>query len=545
MRGWAAPGLSAPASQRSLSAADTAPGRTVSRAERWPLVLSWLTVLGPVVAELLVGGYQIGRASLWRDEGYTREVAQRSPAQILALLRHQDAVHGLYYLIMHLVIGGLGSTPAAMRLPSLVAASLAAGLTAALGRRLAIAARAPAASATGLLAGLLFVALPATTWYAQDARPYAMATLCAVGASYLLVRGMTEPSRWWWAAYAAVIVVLALLNLVALILLAAHAASLLIMRARIPVTEQARAQLRAATRRWLVAAAVAVAALSPLLYFSSRQSGQLGWVTKPSHKTMAGLLADFSGSRYLIPLAIALILAGLAADVSRRQRVVCVPAAVTLPWLVLPPLVLLAVSELKPVYVERYVVFCMPAVALLMAGGLAWLARLAALTPAGRRYPPLALLPSALLVAVIAATVVAPQQAARRTSSRSDNLVRVASIVARYERPGDAVLYLPWDTRVVGLTYPGPFARLANVSQLKSPIAAASLTGKPVPATLVARRIAGTRRVWTVRWQHGSALRTPLSLAEARLVARMHLIRRWTVKSVVLRLYAATGTNQQ
>jgi len=41
-------------------------------------------------------------------------------------------------------------------------------------------------------------------------------------------------------------------------------------------------------------------------------------------------------------------------------------------------LILLVVSAVKPVYVERYVVFCQPALALLCAAGLAWLARLIA-----------------------------------------------------------------------------------------------------------------------------------------------------------------------
>jgi mannosyltransferase len=542
MTGWATSDLSAPASGGSVGAADTAAGRDLSRTQRWHLVMSWLTVLVPVIAELLVGGYQLGRASLWRDEGYTREVSQRSAGDIIALLRHQDAVHGLYYLIMHLMAGGLGTSPTAIRIPSLVATSLAAGLTAALGRRLAMAAAAPAASATGMLAGLLLVALPITTWYAQDARPYGMATLCAVGATYLLVRGMTEPSRWWWVAYAAVIVALALLNLAAVLLLAAHGASLLIMRARIPVTEQARAQLRAATRRWLVAGAAAGVALIPLIVFAARESQQLNWVTRPDQKSLTSLIADFSGSKYLIPLAGALVLAGIAADVSRRQRVICVPAAITVPWLLLPPFVLLAVSEVDPVYVERYVVFCIPAMALLMAGGLAWLARLAALTAAGRRFPPLAILPSALLVAVMAATVVAPQQAARRTSSRSDNLVAVAAVIARHEQPGDAIFYMPWDVRVVGLTYPRPFGRLRNISQLRSPIAASSLIGQPVNPALLVRRFVGVHRVWTVRWRHESKVRTPLYLKEVELVRGMHLIHRWTIKSIVLRLYSVSGT---
>ena len=56
-------------------------------------------------------------------------------------------------------------------------------------------------------------------------------------------------------------------------------------------------------------------------------------------------------------------------------------------------MILLAVSLARPAYVERYVVFCLPALALVSAAGLAWLARLVAATAAGRRAPRLAWVP--------------------------------------------------------------------------------------------------------------------------------------------------------
>ena len=55
---------------------------------------------------------------------------------------------------------------------------------------------------------------------------------------------------------------------------------------------------------------------------------------------------------------------------------VCPPVVITLPWLLLPPVTLLTVSFARPGYVERYVIFCTPAVALLIAAGLIWLGRL-------------------------------------------------------------------------------------------------------------------------------------------------------------------------
>ena len=526
--------VSPPAAPRPRPAAPTRPRR------RPRASAGWLVVIMPGLAELLIGGYQLGRASLWRDEGYTREVAVRSAGQILALLRHQDAVHGLYYLGVHAVVDVLGASTPDLRLPSLVASVLAVALTAALGRRLAAAAGQPAPGLTGLLAGLLLAGLPLTTWYAQDARPYAAATLFAVAATYLLVRGVIEGRRgWWWAGYGAAVVILALLNLVALLLVAAHGVSLLILRR--PRRPGAGDQARAATRPWVIAVLAAAVALIPLLVYAARQNAQLNWVSRPTLDLIGVLITDLAGARDLIPLALALTLAGLAADIGRRFRVVCPPAAITVPWLLLPPVVLLTVSVADPVYVERYVVFCAPAAALLMAAGLSWLARLVALTPAGRRRPALAAVPVALLIAVLVSVLIAPQQRARTDAARKDDLRKVAAIVTRNEEHGDAVLYQPWGTRVAGLAYPAPFRRLANIGMLESPLASATLTGIPAPPAVLARRFAddrGIRRVWLVRWRRPLAPLTPLVREQQALLRGLHLIRRWQVRSVELSLYA-------
>src|SRR6266699_2524414 len=171
------------------------------RGARWPL--GWLVVVVPALAELLVGGYRIGSPSLWRDEAATISGSQRPVSAIAAMVQHEDAVHGPYYLLMHLVIAAGGISATALRLPSLIAMCLAVGLTAALGRRLAEASGMAAPQAAGLLAGLALTAVPLTTRYAQEARPYALTTLFAVLATYLLVRAVASP-RWpWWVLYAA------------------------------------------------------------------------------------------------------------------------------------------------------------------------------------------------------------------------------------------------------------------------------------------------------------------------------------------------------
>ncbi|MEU7620006.1 glycosyltransferase family 39 protein, partial [Micromonospora rifamycinica] len=175
--------------------------------------LVWLV---PLLVTLLVGGYGIGRAQLWRDELATWSAATRPVGDLLRLTRTVDAATGPYYLSVHAWTGLSGDSEVALRLPSVLAMAGAAGLTAVLGRRLF-------GSAAGLLAGLLLAVLPGTSRYAQEARPYALVTLLAVLATVLLVRALDRPGRWRWAGYAAAVAGLGLAHLLALGLVAAHA----------------------------------------------------------------------------------------------------------------------------------------------------------------------------------------------------------------------------------------------------------------------------------------------------------------------------------
>jgi mannosyltransferase len=502
----------------------------------------WLAILVPVLAELAVGGYRIAGPSLWRDEAATISGSQRAPGAIFALMRHQDAVHGLYYLLMHVVIAGSGTSETALRLPSLVAMCGAAGLTAALGSRLARASDLPAPRLTGMLAGLALVVVPLTTRYAQEARPYALTSLFAVLTTYLLVIADGADSgndgdggrrrRWpWWAAYAVALALTGLFSLFAVLIAAAHGASLVL--ARRPA------------RAWLTACAAAAVVLAPVAVLSAGQSAQINWVQRPDPSTVASLLRDFAGAYLLIPIAIALGWLGSVAGRGIRKEGRLNLALTALPWLVIPPFLLLAASLAHPVYVERYVVFCIPALSLLVAAGLTWLTVLArraatARGLTGRRALAAAIAPSAVLAVIAAAALAGPQDKIRLATGRVDNLRAVAAVISARERPGDAIAYLPWDASVIAMAYPAPFRPLWNIELGRSPVASATLRGLPAGGGVVTARLRHVRRLWTVQWAQPlvSASRAPADAAVASALARMHLIGRWRIASVVLSLYS-------
>ena len=150
-------------------------------------------------------------------------------------------MHGAYYVLMHVIAAAAGTSAVALRFPSLCAMVIATAFTAAIGRRAAALALGPGAgresrldipALTGLLSGMVFATAPYMTYYAQMARSYAIVTMFATIATYLLIRAYTE-GRWrWWSAYAAAVALTGLFNLFGLLILAAHGLTLLLTDAR-------------------------------------------------------------------------------------------------------------------------------------------------------------------------------------------------------------------------------------------------------------------------------------------------------------------------
>jgi mannosyltransferase len=539
-----------PQAGEAVSAGPAEPGAggvaSARPARRWPA--GWLAAVVPALAELIVGGYRIGVPSLWRDEAATIGGSQRSLSAIMTMARHQDAVHVPYYVLMHAVIAVGGTSPTALRIPSLIAMSLAVGVTGALGRRLARVSGLPGATAVGLLAGLALTAVPLTTRYAQEARPYALATLCSVVATYVFVVALASPRWRWWVLYAVSLLLTGLFNLFAVLLAVAHGVSLIWLSRVRHEAGQDRSQAEVTgviARRWLASCAAVAALLGPLAAFSARQSSQLSWVRQPTPGTLASLARDFAGTTVLIPVVAVVALlgwaTGLGAAGGGRRALL---AAVALPWLTVPPVLLLAVSFVHPYYVERYVLFCLPALAVLMAAGLVWLVTLTRRALAGRGLRPrladvLAAVPSGMLALLIVALLAGPQGEIRTAGNRPDNLAAAAAVVARHERPGDEVLYLPRGTSVLAMAYPRPFRHVRDIGLAASPVASGTLRGLAATPTTIAARLAHVRRVWSVEWVHPlSGANTPPSRL-TRLLAGWRLVGKWHVQSLVLRLYAA------
>ena len=501
---------------------------------------AWMRLIPPAVM-LGLALWGITGPSYWRDEGATLAAVQRPFPQLVRMLGHVDAVHGGYYMIIWPLVRVAGTGEIVTRLPSAVAMAAAAGLVAALGRRLV-------SPAAGLAAGLIFAILPQVSLYAQDARSYAMVTALGTAGSYLLVRAIGAPGRrrGWLTGYAACLGTMAALNIFGILLVAAHAAAVA-LACRRQASDGAR---RLLALSWLAAATAAALLASPVLALGIAQRGTASWIKPPGPDTVASLWR-LAGPRPLV-IAICLVtLGGLAASALRGRAAWGArwPAALpelAVPWLIVPPALLIGISFATPLYVPRYVLYCLPAAALLAGAGLAALGQavtgraIAARTAGGQpgaSWPPgpdgppglgglggLGWATGAAALAVIVLLGFGAQVSERGPAGHNDNIRRADQIVAANMRPGDAVIYQTQDN--LWAAYPYGLARLADIAQYQSPAQSGTLAGTILPAAVVRQRIASVPRLWVVELRHRTGVPLLLGLG-LRLAGTWHTAGFW------------------
>jgi mannosyltransferase len=534
---------------------DRPAGETVGAAWRRPSQDGggplWMRAVPPA-ATLALMLWRITTPSYWRDEGATLEAVRRPFGALIRMLGHTDAVHGAYYMIIWVVVRLGGSGEFSTRLPSALAMAAAAAGVAGIGRRLV-------SPRAGLFAGLVFAALPEISWYGQDARSFAMVTALATTASYLLVRvlGAGGSRRGWLSAYGLALTCLGLVNIFGLTLIPAHGLTVALSLRRAKAGRPGGSRLgvsgpggsgpdgsppggpgpgvsrpgvsgpdgsraaRTLVSGWLAAAGLATAVASPLFVLAWQQRAAEKWLKTPGRGTLADL-RDLVGPSALVSVILLIIGCGiLLSAVGRRGRIragwpAALPA-LCLPWLLLPPAVLLAGSLIQPVYTLRYVLFIVPAVALLAGPALAVLGRVA----------------GTIALALVLLIAVPAQLAARRPGAHGDNIRMADTIVAAARRPGDAVLYASTGARNMAAAYPDGLAALRNIALDRAPIPSGTLAGTYLPAPAVRRRLAGVRRVWVVEVsREAGPQRLPLLQG-----LRFRIVRKWHVSDIWLMLY--------
>jgi mannosyltransferase len=505
-------------------AADSLPRRSGRRLD--PCVVAVLAAV--------IGAIGISYPSLWFDESATITAsAGRSVPELWRLLGHIDAVHGLYYLLMHGWFAIFPATEFWSRVPSCLAVGIAAA-------GVVVFAQQFLPRSTAVCAGIVFAILPRVTWAAAEARPYAFTAVAAVWLSVLLITAIRR-NRWWlWLLYALALIVSVLLNIYLILLVPAYAVITPVLRREKPVVLW-----------WAITSAVAVGAVTPLLLFARSQSSQVAWIYPlnwhnvldvAQHQYFDNSVPFGIVAGVIFAAALTIRLTGRWESVGDTRRVLIICGA----WIVVPTAIALIYSAISdPFYYPRYLFFSTPAMAVVLAVCIVAVAR----TP---RWIAVVLI--VLTAAAIPNYFLSQRQ---RYAKEGWDYSDVADLISTHAAPGDCLMvdntvhWLPGPVRALLAARPAAFRPLVDIGRGVPAPKRESLWDGHVAAWLVTGRLYKCTTLWTItthntklpNHQVGASLspgwkfgRTPAyqipDLVGFRIVERWQFHRTQVVKSV-------------
>jgi len=502
------PGKAAQATGPEGSTAGSGQAAGTGRSAGWAAAAAWWA---PVIAVsglmTFFGLWGLARDSaMGNDEVVSRYAALLSLGQLAALLRRVDIVHGLYYLMLHGWMA-VGTSPAVMRIPSVIGMVAAAAMMVILARRLT------GSGWAGLFSGLVMVVTPSISYYAQTARSYALVFACVLAETLALVsalqaeRASAASGRItrWWLLYGGLVTLSGYLNEMALLVVPAHAITVLLARYG-----------PRSVRRWAITSAVACALAVPVVAISILQRGSADWIGRPDWQQVDFLYQDYFGAnstvaRLLVACAVAAVLPPVAWWRGRRDSTggqtgtgpaspwcsdggICLPS-VAVPLLFVPAgLLLLESRVLPPLYQERYVQYGEAGVALLAGAGAYRIGRWLA---GARRRPELISAPGLAVCLCALLLQLHVQHGYRTPQSRSFNFGGPAFYVGSHAHRGDGVLFMGSFFRKAELGYPEQFRKTSDFALAVSPVVAPYQgTNKALPAVL--SLMLARQRIWVI-----------------------------------------------
>jgi len=514
-------------------------GRSDTSAESigWPhRVTLWLLLAAGVALRV----FHLAWKPFWFDECFSAEIARIDWRDFLHLLWWREANMSFYYVLLRVWMH-FGQSPFFIR--SLSVAASAATLPAVywVGRMLYN-------RRVALIAAALFAFNAYSIRYAQEARSYSLLVLLATLSSGFLIAWLQRPTRRSWIGYILASTLAVYAHFYALLLLLAHAAA-----TRGLSSPNKSADDRGMARQLRRARIAIGAAVSPLLIFVAKTgAGPIRWIQRPGLHDLLEFSKNMAGGNFwlLLILSVACLaaLGGSGKDMPAR------PAKwglnwnawrgqFLLVWLLLPVALTVLLSFARPVFLPRYMIFCLPALAILAAAGLAKLRQPWLLAPA---------LACVLLLAWQGTTFVYEHD----FDDDRDASGAATDFILEHSQPGDAIVFHIAATRV-----PYEFFRALHEEFARGGFAGNSspdilfphhgpsldyrdFTGKPTPE-IIESAAPGYSRVWVMLMYNGTAQNGNVEKPDATTQMLTQVLpqsfpktERWQFAKVEVRLYS-------
>jgi mannosyltransferase len=472
---------------------------------------------------------QIVNKPYWFDECFSVEVARIGWRDFLRLLWWREANMSLYYVLLRtwlhfgqseFFIRSLSGLIAVATLPAIYWLA-----------RLLYDRR------VGLIAAALFAFNAYSVRYAQEARSYALFLLLATLSSGFLIAFLREPVRRNWLGYIGFSILATYAHFYALLLVVGHWIAL-----RWLATDESGSAVRVRLRRgWIV---IGVAVLPLLVFVAKTGAGPIRWIQRPGIRDVLEFYEHLAGGSNWVLLAtcgVASIAAMMVAGkklFTRDQAWETWRIQFLLTWLFFPVALTSLLSVARPVFLGRYMIYCLPALLILVAAGLARVR------------------PSWLLGVALAGVLLLSLQGivfvyGHDYDDERDASEAASNFILEHSEPGDGIVFHIAGTRVayeffrsvrggVNTAAPGFTGQLGP--EILFPHHGAGLdyrdfTGKPTEDWV---RTIGNRRVWVMLMNNGSAERpdpTTVMLNRALPDSFPRMVR-WQFIKVEVRLYS-------
>jgi mannosyltransferase len=500
----------------------------------------WLTVLLLIAAGTTARFLFLVRKPFWFDECFSVEVARISGRNFAHLLWWREANMSLYYLLLRIWLQ-FGQREFYIR-------SLSVLLAAATIPAIYWLARLLYDRRVALIAAGLFAFNAYSVRYAQEARSYALFLLLATLSSGLLVAFVRAPTRGCWRGYVVISALAVYSHFYALLLFGAHWLAIRwlgVGRGGTRNSSDDRTAEQILAQLWRAWIAIGVAVLPLLVFVAKTGAGPIRWILRPSIRDVLEFYQHLAGgSTGILPTICAA--ACLAAVVPFGKRLLnrdqpweTWRIQFLLIWLLFPVALTVVLSFARPVFLGRYMIFCLPPLLILVGAGLARL-----------RSP-------WLLAGAVAGTLLLGSQGilfvyGHDFDNERDASTAAASFILDHAQPGDAIVFHIAETRI-----PYEFVRSQRSGEntasaeftsrlgpeIVFPYHGAGLdyrdfTGKPTADLL--RSIASTHsRVWVMLMNNGPAGNPDptTALTTKILLESFPKSRQWAFTKVEVRLY--------
>jgi mannosyltransferase len=323
-----------------------------------------------VIAGTLFRLYLLGERSLYVDEAASIIFARLPWSAFWKAMWDHEGNMAFYYVLLRGWIH-LGDSETVVRSLSVLFGVATIPATYLLGLRLF-------GRKAGLLSAVLLAVHAFHIQYSQEARSYSLLLFLLVLSTYFFLRSVDSPRhKAYWIAYVLFSALAVYSQVFALLVLVAQWLSLGFSKLR---------QIGVA-KIFLTVGSFALLVTPMALFLLLKNRGQIEWIPRPTIRSLIDfsyLLTGNGGKPLLLAYAafciVALSQLGLSEgpkspnlDEPWRVRLIAL-------WLVFPIASTLSVSFIKPVFWDRYLVICVPALVLLAGQGMAKLDRLSALS---------------------------------------------------------------------------------------------------------------------------------------------------------------------